>query len=323
MSAATRIAAAILTVALLASVASAAQFAGSLSGPVLGYVFDRNAGKMRPVRGILGSSTVGAPIESGFAISRVLSLDARHVVASPEGGADLVALTLDGTESSAVAISGIPANPTRSAASMPGTVAAFYYSEAQEVRIVTGLPQEPHQAAVVHIDKPVTQMAVSADGSMLLYAVGEDDGESLYAWTASAGGARFLTSAASVSGLAITRNGDAIATDRRANEVFAIWDPGGGAVRKLLAGVTDGVVEPTGVAVSSGDRIYIANSGSVLVLDTTGRFLNTHRCNCTISGVNLFRDSVFRLTDGTDQTIYLLEATSAAERILFIPPPRD
>jgi hypothetical protein len=278
---------------------------------------------VRPVRGILGSSTVGAPIESGFAISRVLSLDARHVVVSPEGGPDLVALTLEGTESSAVAISGVPANPTRSTASMLGTVAAFYYSESQEVRIVSGLPQEPRQAAVVHMDKPVTQLAVSADGSMLLYAVGEDDGESLYAWTASSGGARFVTSAASISALAITRNGDAIVTDRRANEVFAIWDAGGGAVRKLLAGVTDGVLEPTGVAVSSTDRIYIANSESVLVLDPNGRFLKAHRCNCAISGVHLFRDSVFRLTDGTEQTIYLLEATSAAERILFVPPPRD
>jgi WD40 repeat protein len=325
MSAATRlrIVAAIITAALLASAASAAQFSGSLSGPVLGYVFDRHAGKLRPVRGILGSSTVGAPIESGFAISSILPLDARHAVASPEGGSNLVALTLDGTESSAVAISGVPANPTRSAASPAGTVAAFYYSGSQDVRIVTGLPQEPQQAAVVHIDKPVTQMAVSAEGTMLLYAVTEDEGESLYAWTASSGGAKFLTSAASISGIAITPNGDVIVTDRGANEVFAIWDVGGAAVRKLLAGVEDGVWEPSSVAVSSGDRIYISNSESVLVLDTNGRFLKAIRCNCSISGVYPFRDSVFRLTDGTAQTLYLLEATSAGERIFFVPPPHD
>jgi hypothetical protein len=127
MSAATRlrIAAAVIAVALLASAASAAQFSGTLSGPVLGYVFDRNAGKLRPVRGILGSSTVGAPIESGFAISRVLSLDARHAVVSPEGGPELVALTLEGAESSAVAISGVSQIRLAARRRHAGTVAAF------------------------------------------------------------------------------------------------------------------------------------------------------------------------------------------------------
>jgi hypothetical protein len=119
------------------------------------------------------------------------------------------------------------------------------------------------------------------------------------------------------------RNGDAIVTDRRANEVFAIWDPAGGAVRKLLADNTNDVSDPTAVAISSGNRIYIANAGSVLVLDSNGRALKTLRCNCTISGLNTLRDSVFRLTDGIERTIYLLDASSAEERILFVPPPQD
>ena len=34
----------------------AAQLSGSLSGPVVGYVFDRNAGNLRPLKGILAVS---------------------------------------------------------------------------------------------------------------------------------------------------------------------------------------------------------------------------------------------------------------------------
>jgi len=33
------------------------------------------------------------------------------------------------------------------------------------------------------------------------------------------------------------------------------------------------------------------------------------------------RNTVFRLTDGIDQTIYLLDASSSEERIVFVPPP--
>jgi len=284
-------------------------------------MFDRNLGKLRPVRGILGSATIGAPMESSLTISQVFPLGSRHAIASTNGNSELVVLTLDAAQST-TAMPGIPANPTRGAGSQQGPAAALYYAEAQEVRIVTGLPQEPSQAAIVHLDKPVTQMGVNNDGTILVFAVTEGEGQAIYSWTASSGGARFLTSAISVSSIAISRNSDAIVSDRGANEVFAIWDVAGGAVRRLLAGIEDGVLNPVGVGLSS-NRTYVANAGSVLVLDPNGRVLKKHPCNCTISGVYPFRDLVFRLTDGIAQTSYLLDATSADERILFVPPPQD
>jgi DNA-binding beta-propeller fold protein YncE len=78
-----------------------------------------------------------------------------------------------------------------------------------------------------------------------------------------------------------------------------------------------------GVAVAPDNRILIANkeSATVTVLDSNGRFLRTLQCNCAISGVYPLRKAVFRLTDGIDQTIYVLDASSNEERILFVPPP--
>jgi len=165
-------------------------------------------------------------------------------------------------------------------------------------------------------------MAVLNDGTALVYAVTEGDGEAIYVWTASSGNGRFVTSAVSVSGIGISRSGDAIVTDRGANEVFAIWDPMGGAVRKLLVDAKDGVSEPVGVTMSV-NRIYIANASSVLVLDSIGRLLKAHPCNCAISGNYPFRDSVFRLTDDPQRTTFLLDGSSPDERILFVPPSRQ
>jgi DNA-binding beta-propeller fold protein YncE len=167
-------------------------------------------------------------------------------------------------------------------------------------------------------------MAVNDDGTLVVYAVKAPDGESVYAWTTSAGTPRFLASAGSVSGIAISASGHAILTDRDANEVFAIWNVEGGAIRRPFADVTEGVSKPSGVA-AAGNRIYIANSGSanIIVLDAEGRFVKALPCNCTISGLHTFRESIYRVTDGIHQTLYLLDASSAQERILFVPPPQD
>jgi hypothetical protein len=293
---------------------------GSLSGPVVGYVFDQNAGRVRPVQGFLGSATVGAPVETDFAISQTLALDANHAVVSTD--ATLLVLSLNGSQTSPRAIPDVPANPTRMAASVGATAAAFYYSNTHEVRVVTGLPQEPKYSGVVHVDQPLTRMAVNDDGTLLVYATDEAEGNVLYSWTA-ASGTRFVTSAVSISGIAITKKGDAIVADRGANEVFAVWDAADGAVRRLLANVDQGVSSPIGVALSAEARILIGNkdSATVTVLDSNGRFLKTLHCDCAVSGVYSLRDAVFRLTDGIDQTIYLLDASSAEERIVFVPPP--
>ena len=308
----------------LAPAMRAAQFSSSLSGPVVGYVFDQSVGKVRPVQGILGSATVGPPVESAPSSSQALTLDARHAIVSSDSSAELAALSLD-REPSTTTIAGVPVNPSRSSASIQGTAAAFYYADAQQVRIVSGLPKEPRLAGLLQLERPLTQLAVSDDGTLLVYAIRENEGEGVYSWTDASGSPRFLTSAASVSGLAITRGSDVIVTDSGANEVFAIWDARGGAVRKLLADSTDGVSDPSGVGVSSGGRLYVSNRGSssIMVLDPGGRVLKTLRCNCSTSGISLLRESVFRLTEGIAQTIYLLDAGSPDERIVFVPPPQD
>ena len=322
MSAAIRLSlpALLVLVVLLASPTRGAQLPSSLSGPVLGFVFDSTGGKLRPVRGILGSATVGEPVDTGFGISKVLTLDGRHAIAETDNNADLVLITLDAGKASTMAIPGFPVNPTRGVASLQRTAAAFYYSAPQQIRVVAGLPQDPRHIATFQVNKPITQMAVSDDGALLVFAAGEPDGEAIYTLTDSSPNPRFVTSTLSVSGIVLTRNGDAIVTDRAANEVFAIWDAAGGAQRKLLVDA-ETVSNPGGVAVSSDNRTYIASGSSVIVLDPGGRYLRSLRCNCSVAGFEPLRESVFRITEGITQTIFLLDAGSAEERILFVPPP--
>jgi hypothetical protein len=313
-----------LAVVLLAATSAFGQF-GSLSGPVLGYVVDGKTSAVRPVKGILGSATLGEVLDTGVAPSSAAALGPGHAIVSTSTGIELLALSTDASRITRASIPGASANPSRVAISRQATSAAFYYSASQQIQIVTGLPKEPRYLGAVQTDGPVTQMAVNDDGMLLIYVVGKADEESLYAWTDTTGSPRFLTTTASASGIAITQSGDAIVTDRGTNEVFAIWDAAGGAVRRLLADAHDGVSDPKAVAVSSGNRIYVANAGSAaaMILDGNGRYLKSQSCNCNVSGLVPLRDSVFRLTDRIDQTIFLLDASSPEERIVFVPPPLE
>ena len=99
----------------------------------------RHAGKLRPVRGIVGSATVGAASRSGFAASAVLTLDGRHVVAST-AATELVPITLDGSQASTMVIPGVPANPTRRAASLKGIRSV----------LLRGTTQVAHRQRVFH-----------------------------------------------------------------------------------------------------------------------------------------------------------------------------
>ena len=322
-----RLALAIVCPALLASASIGAQFSANLSGPVLGYLFDANAGSLRPVQGILGSSTIGRPVELGFTLSQALTVDPRHVIASTAGLPDLLILDLGASPFSIAAIPGVPAGPSLAAASLHGTAAALYDVAGHSVRIVTGLPQNPAASYVIDLSMTgsITQMGISDDGRVLVFSAEDRGAETLYGWTASSSSARILMPVGSVGGIAMMENGAAIVADRAANEVYAVWDPGGAAMPQFLAGARDGVSIPIGVAVSAANRIYIANSGSatIMTLDSSGRLVKSQDCGCAVSGVHALRDSVFRLTNGLDRTVFLLDASSNEDRILFVPKPEN
>jgi DNA-binding beta-propeller fold protein YncE len=322
-----RLALAIICPTLLASASIGAQFSANLSGPVLGYLFDANAGSLRPVQGILGSSTIGRPVELGFTLSQALTVGPRHVIASTDGQPDLLVLDLGASPFSITAIPGVPAGPSLAAASLHGTSAALYEAAGHRVWIVSGLPQNPAASYVIDLSMAgsVTQMGISDDGRVLVFSAEDRGAETLYSWTASSSGARMLMPVVSVGGIAMMENGAAIVADRAANEVYAVWDPGGAAMPQFLAGARDGVSIPVGVAVSAANRIYIANSGSatIMTLDSSGRLVKSQDCGCAVSGVHALRDSVFRLTNGLDRTVFLLDGSSSEDRILFVPKPEN
>ena len=322
-----RVVTGIFSLLLLSSGAAAGQISLSLNGPVLGYVFDADAASLRPLHGIPGSSTMGKPVEFGFTLSQVLTLGARFFVASTSANPDLVVLDMATKPPAMTPISGASAaGPALAVASLDGTSAAFYEAGAQRAWIVTGLPKNPAVSHAVDLSSAgaVMQMAIRDDGRVLVFSASDRGVQTLYSWAESSG-VRPVTAVASVSAIGMTKNGGAIVADRGTDEVFAVWDAGGAAIRQFLAGAADGVSGPEGVGVSAGGRIHIANAGSatIITLDPSGRFLTSRECECEVSGLYALSDSVFRLTRALDRTIFLLDATSADDQIVFVPKPES
>jgi hypothetical protein len=219
-------------------------------------------------------------------------------------------------------ISGAPAGFSAAVSSRNGSTAAVYYAEQQRVIIVTGLTSQPNVTQVVDLSvfgDTMTQMAVNDNGTLLIYALSGVEQNSVNAWSPSLGH-RQLTIAERVSGMALTSAGQAVVTDAGANEIFTILDPLGLAARRMLLNADNGVSNPTAVVVAPSNQIYVANedSKSIMTLDSTMHLVRSQHCNCNVAGFYPLRESVFRLSDRTDRTIFLLEA-GRDDRIVFVP----
>lgn len=311
---------------LCLSVAAGGQLSSTLSGPVAGYVVGAGEGKLRPLLGILGNATIGDPIEIGLPLSQAWPLDTHHILASPNEGPDLVIINLETASPSIVSVSGVPAQPSEVAISASGSAAVFYYRGSEQALIVTGLRSQPvlsHRVDMRPASR-LSRMAVSDDGTLLLFSVNDDAQDSLYAWAPTSTYSRFLATTGNVGALALTRSGTAVVADRDKNEVVLIRDVRQTASWQSIADAHDGVMNPVAIAVSSRDEIYVANAGSsaVLVFGTDGRLLQTLGCACTPSGLYPVRESVFRMSEALDRTIYLLDVAGTG-RIVFVPPLRS
>ena len=310
-----------------ASLVSAGQLSGTLAGPGLGSMWSTSDGKLHPLLGIAGNATIGNAEDLGFTFSQVLALDGRHFLASTDANAAVLSINVAAVPASITVVANAPAAPSLAVGSRGGTSAGLYYAAQQRVLIVTGLPSTPNVSYIVDVSsagQPLSRMAVDDSGSMLLYSVSDGARDTLYGWTP-ANGYRLLTTSDSISDIALAVNGDAIVADAKMNEIFSIVNPKGTAARFLLADDRAGVSNPTSVTVSAAGQIYVASatSDTILVLNSDGNLLRTQYCGCEPAGFFLMKDSLYRLSDRTDRTLYLLEAGTTSDRIVFVPPGRN
>jgi hypothetical protein len=308
---------------LLASFAGlAGAQTGTFSGPLAGYVFDSGAHALRPVLGIPGAATIGAPIDAGYSLTAAYvapQQDSFFGIAS-DGSTHWFTIAAGAvTEKS---IDGAMPSPERVVFSPSGTAAALY-SDGQ-AQIVTGLHGTPKAGGNLSLGatsrrgrRVAPAMAVSDDGSYLLAAL---NGIQLASQN---GVVRPVMQTGADAVMAFAPGGHDAAIAARGTGVVLIKDVPGTAAQQPLAGDGPSFNAPAGIAFSGdGSLVFVASASqkSAMTFDLSGNRTDM-TCSCSPTELTPMGSS-FRLNELTADPLWLVDAGASGPRVVFVPALR-
>ena len=283
--------------------------AGGIGGPVVGYVPEPAAQAVRPILGIPGASLMGERVPVG--------LEMRAAVISPQHDY-MLAVSADGSVN-VVDLRDVPVaraiegarGASRIALSPAGGRAVLLAGSA--LQMIEGLPAQPAVAATVEAGD-AGAFAVSDDGTLLF-----ESGGTLFA-VAPGGEARpvpFAGQASLIAFLEGTR--DALVAGRDDNQVALIRDVTGAPAYRRLAGASEGIDAPVGLAFANG-RALVASRNSVVAIDVETGAAATTACGCAVTGLERMRGkTIYRASDLGAGPLWLFD--SAENRFVFVPAP--
>jgi hypothetical protein len=308
-----------------ASAATLPAQTGTIGGPVSGYVFDARGQSLRVLHGIPGAALVGGAVDLGVAASAAWvspRLDSALVIAT-DGTPHIY--QLDSGKAVAAQAEGLVA-PERAVYSPSGSALALVTPGS--VRIYKGLPGAPTVAGTIELPADLATapggmaygkmrrpgggpVAVSDDGLYLLY--GNNGAIQLLGV---AGDSRTLTDAAA-GALPVFAPGGHDAAVIDAQTIALFQDAAGAAtVRRLpgVSGVRGGAFSP------DGKRLFLA-SATVTALDLGTGDRASIACDCRPAGL-IRMGTAYRLNDLGTGPLWLLDASGADPRIVFVPAAR-
>jgi hypothetical protein len=306
-----------------ASLATALLPAEGLNGPVSGFVLDRGARSLRPVNGIPGSATQGAPLPLPFLVGLAAvstRLDYALVTKAGGDGTPMLASGLKGGTPQIAAIDGaMPADGI--VLSDSGDTAALYSNSAARLQFVTGLPGQPKAADPIDIGSVgggIAVLALDAAGQNALLAAAADG--SIY-WIAARSTLTHIANVPGAGAAAFLANGkDAVVASRTTGDVLLFRDPGGSLTISTLTGARDGI--------TSALAVRPINASEVAVVDGGGRLAAVNVDSSTVAWVDLagaadrldtLADGLLVLNSAGTQPLLLLDI-SHGRTPYFVPP---
>jgi hypothetical protein len=309
---------------LFAGLAAAQTGAGTFTGPVAGYVFDRGAHALRPIVGIPGSASVGSPMDAGYTFNAAYVAPRQDSFAgvSTDGATHLFSITAAGLKENAV--DGLMASATRVTFSPNGTSAALYANG--QAQIITGLPGAPAIVATVSLGeinqrgarKLPPAMAVSDDGAYLLSTA-----TGIVQLAGKDGVVRPVMKAGADAVLAFAPNSHDAAIAARGTGAVLIRDVAGTAAQQPLASDGPAFNATAGIAFSAdASHVFLASASqqAVISFDLSGN-QSSIACNCAPAELTSMGSS-FRLTELSSDPLWLLDAGAAGPRVVFVPALR-
>lgn len=295
--------------------------ANGIGGPVSGFVVDGRSRHLRPINGLPGSATLGAPVQLPFAAGLAVVATGKDyaIVTDAHGtGEPFLARGLASGTPTVAPISGAIA-VTQALLADSGTAAALYSQAAGRLQFLSGLPDQPQAGDPLDLgpmNSTVAAMALDSAGRTALL-VAADGG--IY-W-ANAQGLHFIVSAPGTSSVSFLPNGqDAVVGNRQTGDVLLIRGFSGSAAVSTLAGAGNGI--------TSALAVRGLNDHEAGVVNADGRLAVVNLDNSAVSWVDLAgKADRFEAVDsdllvlnhpGTDPLL-LLDLTQGRSTY-FVPP---
>jgi hypothetical protein len=351
---------ALLTGALLLPHLCAAQgqTGSTLDGPSLGLMFDSSSAVIRPILGIPGAATLGAPLNAGFAVGQAVvapGADFALVVAKDDFSLAVVRGSGEVLQNFTPAMGEAP---DLISFSPGGSSAALYYRASGRLLVLAGLRSEAPQSAEADassLPAAPSLVAVSENAASLLLAVRAGETTGLYLLPnrtpkATPANPKLLAAAGlrndppevpsrahavvqkvgtfqSVSALRFAGgSSDALVSDGAANAAYIIQNASGATQITALGSAQDGLSRPIAIEAMDTRRVLVANAGSntLTILYRDGTPAATIQCGCSPVVLHqLSGSAVYRLTEPSQEPMWLLDAGSNELRIVAVPPDRS
>ena len=299
---------------------------GPIQGPVLGYTFDPSRGALHPIRGILGSSYVADPMSLGFSV-RIAAVSPLHnyVLAVDNVSGEVKVVDVTVVPPAVIPVPGA-GGADRIVLSPRGSAAALYDRGHRTIQFVSGLPANPSVEGSVDLtslEGVITAFAISDDGEVSLVATSTRGGGSVYVLKTGQDPRPIVAVGRALALAFVQRSHDAVIADYDKNEVLLVQQVDGSAQPVPLASESDGIVHPNAIiATADGRRALVASSDSrrVAFVPLSGGPTEFVSCGCkptTLARLN--GNSMFQLTTESGQPLFVLDASRAEARILFVP----
>jgi len=302
-----------------------AQSSAGLAGPVTGFVFDAQAGAVRPMLGIPGAAYLGNVVAAGLQAASV-SPNGSAALAVQQGGKLVLYSGLRTALPVTLAVSGAIAGADHFAWGPGSGTAAVYASRTGQGQILTSLNPSPVAAASIELSSlPGHVTALAFDGQRMIVGVASTDSGGIYLATASSGTQR-IAPATSPSAIALAGS-SLYFSDDQSQQIFQVQNYAGTPAAVLFAN-DSGIDSPAGLQLSAdGQRLYVANAGSrtLAVYDIASRSpVQSLGLSFTPTRLDLFGDaSVFLMNSSSSHgPLYVArDGVAGKAAVYFVPSP--
>lgn len=297
-----------------------------LSGPKLGYIADSVTSTVRVINGIPGASAIGKHVSLDVKIRRAqVSVKGDFALAVSDNNAEVLLIANLSGVTSISPISGAVTGGDALGLSPSGSSAVAYSLDSSRIQIIGGLPGNPvvrFEVDTATMGQTLTAVAVN-ENEQVLAAFSNGETGTLYLLAGNTA-PRLISTVGHVSGITFAPAGDrAVIADRAWNQVVLFQDLSTTATPIQLAGSVDGISGPIGILLSKDAKTaYVANegSGTVTVVNLAGGGARDVSCQCQPTTMRLLQgDSIFALTERTDEPIVLFDGESTDPRVLIVP----